>query len=155
MTKKTYKPKPKVEPEKVEVTPQPQKPDFQIQFEAEQAALIAAAKAFDIDDFTPGANDTYNVFVSGIGADGKGRMIHYKRLNAGDGKVLEPYARDSRFNQGLRTLALMMFKADGKTTFEKLQKIPIQDAAAIVQATLGAPKTFQPTSSGDVVQAER
>ena len=75
-------------------------------------------------------------------------------MNAGDGKLLEPYMRESKFNQGLRTLALMMYKADGKTTYDKLKLIPVNDAAAIVQTVIGAKKTFQPQKSVDVAKTE-
>jgi hypothetical protein len=130
------------------------KVDFKTQFEQEQKNLTEIAVAFDVDDFTQGADDIQTVYVPDIGNDGKGRVIRYKRMNAGDGKLLEPYARESKFNQGLRTLALMMYKADGKTTFEKLKLIPVNDAAAIVQTILGAKKNFQPQTSGVVAKTE-
>jgi len=115
------------------------KKDFKTQFNQEQKNLEEAAAAFNIDDFTQGADDVQSIYVPGIG---------------GDGKLLEPYMRESKFNQGLRTLALMMYKADGKTTYDKLKLIPVNDAAAIVQTVLGAQKSFQPQKSVDVAKAE-
>lgn len=130
------------------------KKDFKTQFNQEQKNLEEAAAAFNIDDFTQGADDVQSIYVPGIGGDGKGRIIRFKRMNAGDGKLLEPYMRESKFNQGLRTLALMMYKADGKTTYDKLKLIPVNDAAAIVQTVIGAKKSFQPQKSVDVAKAE-
>jgi hypothetical protein len=129
----------------------PTKLTFKEQFETEQKNIVEATTAFDVDDFTQGADTIRTVFVPDIGADGKGRLVRFKRFNAEDGKTLEPYIKASKYEQGLRTLALMLFKADGKTTYDKLKKAPAVEMAAIMQATMGDQKSFRPPKSRKMV----
>ncbi len=128
-------------------TENPKKLDFKTQFQNEQTALTEAATAFDIDDFTQDADVVHTVFVPNIGADKQGRTIRYVRFNNEDGKLLEPYVKASKYEQGLRTLAIMMFKADGKTTYEKLAKMDSSDTVAILNAIEASRKSFQPQKS--------
>jgi hypothetical protein len=116
-------------------TEQKKEPAFVKAGEQYLAQLEADAKAFDIEEFTQNYDEVITKFVAGIGNDSKGRTIHFKRLNVGDAKYLDRYPKDSNYDRGLRALALMMFKADGKTTFEKLKRMEAVDAAAILQAT--------------------
>ncbi len=114
--------------------------NFTDQFKQDQKALAEAEKAFNIDDFIVDADKTFTVYVPEIN-----RTIKYKRLNNEDGGKLEPFIKASKYEQGIHTLALMMFKADGKTTFEKLQKMSTEDAAAILNAINSGKKLLAST----------
>jgi len=127
---------------------------FQEQFEKEQTEIQDALEAFDIDDFIQDTDQTQTAYVPGIGKDKKGRIIKFKRLNAGDGEKLAPYQNQSQYRQGLHALALMMSKADGKTTYEKLVRMDATDVAAILQATQKTQKFFRPKKSRRVVPTE-
>lgn len=126
------KPKPESQP----------KLNFKELYELEQNSIKEAAVAFDIDDFTQGADTVQSVYVPLLK-----RHVKYVRFNAEDTQKITVTKDDSDYTLGLKVLACMMFKADGKTTYEKLQKLSSIDANAILAATQEAQKNFQPQKS--------
>jgi hypothetical protein len=100
----------------------PEKRPFEKRFEEDQNRIETAVKAFDIDNFTATPDDLRSLEVPGVGII-KFKVLSYDEIQEVH-KTLKAQGVADPAEQGFYIIAAMMAKVDGKTTAEKLHKIP-------------------------------
>lgn len=111
---------------------------FKEQYLKDQKKTADAIKAFDIDDFAGDTTKTYTVQVDQY-------TVKYKLLSSLENRALNRELAAAGVTdleeQGLAIIARMMFKADGKTTPEKLNAMPA-GLGNKIQNAIGAASGF-------------
>lgn len=111
---------------------------FKEQYLKDQKKLAAAVEAFDIDDFSGKTGVTYTVQVDRY-------TVKYQLLSSLETRALKRELTEQGVtdleDQGLAIIARMMFKADGKTTPEKLNSMPA-GLGNKIQNAIGAASGF-------------
>lgn len=97
-----------------------EKPGFIKAFEARETTINKVLETFDIDAFTAEVGVTKTVTVPGAGA------VQYQLLSYDEHHALldKLDVKIGLRDRGLHVIAEMMFRADGKTSFEKLKALP-------------------------------
>jgi hypothetical protein len=108
------------------------KPKFVKAFEKDQEKTDKILKSFNIDDFTGATDEEKTEAIDGLG------VVKFKLLSLAEIKAIVKRMEVENVkaveDQGTYLIAEMMHKADGTTTFEKLQNLPSAVASRLLEA---------------------